>query len=68
MAELLTRDTLETEEEDVRKLASAVCDRVRRERLEELRREIVPALDAGAISMEDPRYQEYCQLKRYFHS
>ena len=68
LAELLTRDTLETEEEDVRKLASAVCDRVRRERLEELRREIVPALDAGAISMEDPRYQEYCQLKRYFHS
>lgn len=67
LAELLTRDKMASDAEDVRKLALAVRDRMWRRRLDTLRLEIVPALDAGNIDNRDSRYQEYTQLKRYFH-
>lgn len=72
LAELLTRENPATDAEDVKKLAVAVRDRVRRRRLEVLSKEIVTALDAGRLRMDndDPLYRdykEYCLLKRYFH-
>ncbi|MBQ7568598.1 DNA primase [bacterium] len=68
LAELLTRNSLASTEDDARKLAMVVRDRRWRERLDALRLEVLPAIDAGTMELSDPRYKEYCDLKRYFHS
>ena len=67
LAELLTRDSLASTKEDVLKLASVVRDKRLRVRLEKLRREVISALDKGEMQLDDPRYLEYCELKRHFH-
>ncbi len=67
LAEIMTHRDLPTTREDVIKMASSVRDKHLRERLEQLRRELIPALDAGEVGVDDPRFQEYNKLRRHFH-
>lgn len=67
LTEILAQEPLQSTAEDVRKLAAFIRDRALRERLEVLRKEVVPALDAGRLGLDDPLCQEYYQLRRHFH-
>ncbi len=67
LTEILAQEPLQSTHEDVRKLAESVRDKALRERLEALRREVVPALDAGRLDPSDPLCQAYYQLRRHFH-
>ena len=67
LTEILAQEPLQSTPEDVRKLAESVRDRALRERLEVLRKEVVPAVDAGRLDPGDPLCQEYYQLRRHFH-
>lgn len=67
LTEILAQEPLQSTLEDVRKLAVSIRDRALRERLEVLREEVLPALDAGRLDLEDPLCQEYFQLRRHFH-
>lgn len=66
LTEILAQEPLQSTHEDVRKLAVSVRDRSLQERLDVLRKEVVPALEAGRLTSEDPLYQEYYRLERYF--
>jgi DNA primase len=67
LTEILAQEPLQSTVEDVRKLAVLIRDRALRERLEVLREEVLPTLNAGQMDLEDPLYQEYFQLLRHFH-
>ncbi len=67
LTEILAQEPLQSTHEDVRKLAESIRDQALRERLEALRQEVVPALDAGRLDPSDPLCQEYYQLRRHFH-
>ncbi len=67
LTEILAQEPLQSTLEDVRKLAVSIRDRALRERLEILRKEVLPALDAGRLDPDDPLCQEYYQLRRHFH-
>lgn len=64
--ELLVHEPPESTAEDVLKLILPIRDRVKQLRLEELRREVVPAMEAGQLSSDDERFREYLELNRYF--
>ncbi len=64
--ELLVHEPPESTAEDVLKLILPIRDRVKQLRLEELRREVVPAIEAGQLSSDDERFREYLELNRYF--
>lgn len=66
LTEILAQEPLHTTHEDVRKLAVSIRDRALQERLDVLRKEVVPALEAGRLTPEDPLYQEYYRLERHF--
>jgi DNA primase len=64
--ELLVHEPPESTADDVLKLILPIRDRVKQRRLEELRREVVPAMEAGLLSSDDERFREYLELNRYF--
>lgn len=66
LTEILAQEPLQSTHEDVRKLAISIRDRSLQERLDVLRKEVVPAIEAGRLTSEDPLYQEYYRLRSYF--
>ncbi|MCR5661918.1 MAG: DNA primase [bacterium] len=66
LAEILAREEFEPTPEDVSKLISAVEDKYLRGRLDVLRKEVLPAIEAGKISPDSELYREYNSLRKHF--
>lgn len=64
LAELLIWEPPHSSLEDVQKLVKSIYERSDRLRLEQLRRVIVPAIEAGTLNPEDAQYQEYKRLQK----
>lgn len=65
VSEVLVTEAPEATEQDVRKLAQDLHRRWLFRRYEELKREVVPAVEAGTMSPDDELYQEYRRLQRH---
>jgi len=64
LTELILEPPPSTTADDVEKLVQSLRDKWDELRLEQLRREVQAELEAGTLSSEDERYQEYYQLLR----
>lgn len=68
LAEILSREEFVPTLEDVSKLTEAVKDKYLRGRLDVLRKEVLPAIEAGEISQDSELYCEYQRLRQHFNA